>query len=464
LTRLAVAVWRWLEARGGATRWAIGIAGALLVAAIAYFSIGDGDSDTWEPLYPSAKLLRSETDRIVGALDTAKISYSLDSKAVVIVPANRAAQARNLLAAQKAKPRLLQDVLDEMSQAPSPLEGPAEREAREQRLHATALEIMIRDQPGIESANVIISRPRSRSATARGERPTALVYLKTDAEQPIAQETVDAIRHLITTQDPAIPQDGITIQDSSRSYVVAGGSEYGARAAERLKEQGYTSAIRERLKDIDGLRVFVNVRPSTRVEPSSSADEDIGINHPLNEAIKGAPAAKSGTIGRVIVLVQVPISFYLDRYRMQAKGNHDPSPEDLQPYVDKTDELIRQAVTSAVPPPELEDIKISRIDVPGRERPAPTGASSVAELRRISTWWVGVASGCAILVLALAAVGGRWLVVHRPARPLHAPHRRRSFTFDAAGPAERVRELVRRDPEAAAGVLQRWIAAGGGQT
>jgi flagellar biosynthesis/type III secretory pathway M-ring protein FliF/YscJ len=30
------------------------------------------------------------------------------------------------------------------------------------------------------------------------------------------------------------------------------------------------------------------------------------------------------------------------------------------------------------------------------------------------------------------------------------------------GPSERVRDLVRRDPEAAAGVLQRWIGQGEG--
>ncbi len=463
-TRRAATLWRWLESRGGAARWAIGAAVFVLIASIGYFALGDGDSETWEPLYPSAKFLRSETDRITGALYSAKISYSLDSKGVVIVPANRAAEARNLLTKQKAKPRLLQDVLDEMSQAASLLEGPAEREGRLQRLHAQALEIMIRDQPGIESANVLINRPHGRAASARGDRATALVYLKTEGEQPITQETVHAIRNLVTTQEPDIHQDAITIQDASRSYLAADGSEFGVRALERLKEQDYSADIRDRLKDIDGVRVFVNLRTSSAAEISAPPRPELAVNTPLKDATRGAIPTKSSLTGRVIVLVQVPISFYLERYRSQTKASHEPAPEDLQPYVEKTDELIRQAVTSAIPPLELEDIKISRIDVAGRERPPPSTVSAVSELRRISSWWIGASAAGAVSTLGLLALGGRWLATRKPVTRTSAPQRRKPHAFDSAGPSERVRELVRRDPEAAAGVLQRWIGAGGEDT
>jgi type III secretory pathway lipoprotein EscJ len=461
-TRRAASLRRWLDARGGSARWAFALAGLILVAVVAYFTLSDGDAEAWEPLYPQAKLLRTETDRITGVLYTAKITYNVDAKGIVVVPTNRAPEARNLLVKQKANPRLLPDVLDDMSRSSSWMDGPAERDQRLQRLHAEALEIMIREQPGIESSNVLLSRPGGRGAPKRADRATALVYLKTESGQAITQETVHAIRSLVTTYQPDIRPDAVTIQTASRSYLAADGSDSGARAQDQLKEERYVSRILERLKDIDGVRIFVTLRASAAIaDAPAPPEQEVGVNTPLRDRNPGVTSQAPAT-GKVMVLVQVPISFYLDRYRTQAKGSREPAPEDLQPYVDKTEAMIHQAVMSAIPPAELDKIEISRIDAPGRERPAPVSWSVVSELRRFSTWWIGAAAAVAVSTLSLIALGGRWLVARRPPAASLGAQRRKSYAFDASGPSERVRELVRRDPEAAAGVLQRWIGAGGG--
>jgi hypothetical protein len=69
---------------------------------------------------------------------------------------------------------------------------------------------------------------------------------------------------------------------------------------------------------------------------------------------------------------------------------------------------------------------------------------------------------------ALGVLGGAMTLHRLAARPSNrpaTPNRRADFADDGPdgatpGPSERVRELIRLDPEAAAGALQRWIGQG----
>jgi len=105
-------------------------------------------------------------------------------------------------------------------------------------------------------------------------------------------------------------------------------------------------------------------------------------------------------------------------------------------------------------------VTISRIDVTGADQPA----RAFAEPSKVDPAWV-IAAGVALLAAVALLAGG----LRAGRGPSARPERRRRYDRRLAGespgsgpaPSERVRELVRMDPEAAAGVLQRWIGQGG---
>ena len=88
--------------------------------------------------------------------------------------------------------------------------------------------------------------------------------------------------------------------------------------------------------------------------------------------------------------------------------------------------------------------------------------SPVDARRRVLDW--GIVGTVVAVVSILAAVGSWIQVARRPARLPEPALKTRRYHVDSAsepGPSERVRELVRRNPEAAASVLQRWTGQGG---
>jgi hypothetical protein len=158
-------------------------------------------------------------------------------------------------------------------------------------------------------------------------------------------------------------------------------------------------------------------------------------------------------------VVRVPSSYYKRHYdEVAARG--EPSAGDLIAFERKTQASIRSAVAMAVPPDELGEVEVDRIFPSEPPAAAPVPRRTVPPL---AAWTPVLAVGGGLMVFALAALGRRW---RRPASGSAAPRGSRRVRIDAAGgdPAARVRELVRLDPAAAAGVLQRWIGqAGEGQ-
>jgi hypothetical protein len=184
------------------------------------------------------------------------------------------------------------------------------------------------------------------------------------------------------------------------------------------------------------------------------------------------PAEPKNEVARV--WVRVPRSYYLAK----AAPDRDPSPERLKEIVRRTEALIAVAVEHVVPP-ELTtpgapiDLKIDTL-YDGEPAGVSLRAQVVTDTRRpLSGWLPAVAAGGGlIVVLSGLGVGVGVLAWRRPPRrPSRVAATRPGgggggsrYRADAAegspGPAERVRELIRLSPEAAAGVLQRWIGQG----
>jgi hypothetical protein len=175
------------------------------------------------------------------------------------------------------------------------------------------------------------------------------------------------------------------------------------------------------------------------------------------------PSGSKTEVARV--LVRVPRSYYLSK----AALNRDPSPDRLQPFIDQTESLIREAVAHVVPseltrpgePPDVT-IQILPVDPPAS---VPLRSQVANDVRGPFPGWLPACVAGVGLMVLLSALGVRVLAWRRPAGRRVAAARPGRYRSDAAsepgsGPAERVRELIRLNPEAAASVLHRWIGRG----
>ena len=159
------------------------------------------------------------------------------------------------------------------------------------------------------------------------------------------------------------------------------------------------------------------------------------------------------------VLVSVPRSFYLNA---DIRDNREPNKDDLRSLKDRTEEDIRRCIGMITPRSESWRVDIFTIpDEVSLNRPVVV-QSPVDARRRVPDW--GVVGTVVAAVSILAAVGSWIKATRRPAVLADSAVSSRRYHVDSAsepGPSERVRELVRQNPEAAASVLQRWTGQGG---
>jgi hypothetical protein len=156
----------------------------------------------------------------------------------------------------------------------------------------------------------------------------------------------------------------------------------------------------------------------------------------------------------------VPRSFYLN---MQIRNDdHGPSQEELQVMSERTERQIRTAVALVLPASDSWKVDVDTIpDAPELSRPAILPGTPDSRHRFVE-WGILGALGVGLSILAVA---GSWIhMAKRPARLAEPAAKPRRYHVDSAStpsPSERVRELIERNPEAAASVLQRWVGQGG---
>jgi type III secretory pathway lipoprotein EscJ len=459
----------WLA--GARARWVLVGLGALIALIAAAHQFGAGEPGSYEWLDGGARRSTTEAARVVAALRAAEIPC-VESNGRVGVPAARRADALAVLARGKLGPRSFDELQDEIAAGGSILETPADRARRErrgrERLAAEAIERL----PGVVAASVVLTGVESGSRLHPRRTYQATAFVEAEPGRDLPYATVRLIRTVLTRIEDVAPE-GVTVLDlrTGREYLVAGQPEVEARSAVRMREQELREAILDQL-NIEGARVLVRIDAPAEVAPAPAPTAQTQVNRPIGDVDDpgapptGAPAEPPAT-GRATVLVRVPRSYYLRLFHDQ-HPNQSPTPEDLGPYVAGVDRSIRTLVALVVPPREFEhELKIERIDDLGPPRPVVAPSSGVADGRRPGlVVWLPVAGGVTLAVLVLAALGGGWLAGRRPVRGAELPARLRpppepTAAPTAAGPGERVRELVRLDPGAAAGVLHRWIAMGG---
>jgi hypothetical protein len=489
-----------LLAQPPAIRWAVGAAGIALTLLVAYATLPATMESGVSFLHSGRRYSPEDLGKIGRALDRQRIAYHIDEERRVSVPRPKGEQAEEVVAKLDLGRRLPGELRDQAA-SPSPWELPHDRERREQDNRARTLQIMINDLGGVVDSFVSINRPKARLTLQPSDKPKAFVRLETEGDRQLPFRTVQSITTILTGFEAGLSADDITVVDRrGHKYLVAGNPELNALSSTRAREEELSQQLLEKLDWIRGVRVSVqlptvetdravNTPPAKAGEPDAHADRASGETRPqarvpavvLNRGLSldPEPADPKGETSRPTdadaaaprpsdarhepgrVWVRVPRSYY---YQVSLlPGHKEPPREELKKLAARTEDQIRTGIGLIVPlrgPTAWRTtIDIIQDEVPLAASPAVAVPSTGP---RPALIW-GIAGALAALIVAVAA--GSWAVhARRPASRADSSPRRLRYdaaTANTPGPTERVREFVRRNPEAAASVLERWTSQGG---
>jgi flagellar biosynthesis/type III secretory pathway M-ring protein FliF/YscJ len=469
---------RWLEARSARARWLLGgLALAALVMA-GYWAV-PSDAVEWQWLYGGRQCDPDELLKITTILITEGIPVQTDHGRVE-VPRERLQKAQAALNKLGAGPHSYKEMLDEPFRE-SIFESPAEAQLRRQRREERKYEAAIQQIDGALSATVSLWREPQRGARVLDQRESVhlTAILRYDDDRRIPPKTIDSIHDLLIGLVPNLKADGLKLVGSKGHVYLDGANPTSiTHSRAQVDEEELENEITARLNWIEGVRVSVKVdvhaplpvaeKPVPPGAPLVVPNAPLELAaEPVSSAAEHARPGAAGVVsrGKARVLVQVPIDYFQGRFRAR-DPEHEPSPVELRRYVNTIEKRIETTVAHVIPAEELGDLKIESIDVGGSGRLL---TSPPAETGRGVPWWVQAMVGGTIA--ACAVLGGLLVMAWRPVVRSRVPFagtssRRSRFDVGQAvasgpGPAERVRELVRKNPAVAAGVLQRWIGQGG---
>jgi hypothetical protein len=465
---------RWLAARGTGTRIALLLVGLGTLGTAGYLaSPSDPGEPAWAWIYERRRLSRDDVDKISEALDTAGIPYVADPLGRIGVKPSKKQEALGLLAKLKVVPPSLNDLDADADTANPLMELPGDRERREN----SRLERMLRFQierldASIASAIVQIHRVKKRVGLATPSDISASVYLETEGDRTLGYRVVEGIRTFLIKDVPDLKPDAITVVDNlGRRYLVAGDPSLKDQIHTHAREEEWQDKILEELRHIPGVGVSVQLEvvpaPPPPLEPPPAVAVDVVRPNGQVDLVDPAPPVASIVPAHITrtkanVWVRVPRSFYLLDFQSRIPGRQ-PTQEDLELMRLTTEKVIHDAIEFAIPKEELGVVKVAVIQ-DDLTSTRPLLLPSTPEGVRPWTWII--LSGGISAASMLAVAGLVRLATRRPSSRPSRSSLRPGFVADdpsdrLPGPSERVRELIRLNPEAAAGVLQRWIGQGG---
>ncbi len=421
-------------------------------------------------LYDGQRLSNDDLKAITKALDAEAISYAADLPAGrIVVKADRKAAALAAIEKRKASPATLDD-LNRDAEAESVWTTPADRERHERARLEQSLKRQIEGlSSSILSALVTIHRERTRGTWNARSNVHAYVYLRIDGRR-LGPQPIDGIENFLVGAVPDLKPEAITVIDQNgHKYMAAGDGDLHAQVRIHSQEEEWHDKIEEGLRHIPGVGVSVilesvAVSPPTPEDPPAPAAVEVAVtNRSLQVAAAPKPVvvppAVPQTRTRANVWVRVPRSFYLMAAQTQSASRH-PSAEDLLQMQNTTVRLAHEAVNASIPKEMRGDVKVDTVQDDLSASRAFSFPPDPAE--PVQAWLIpSVASGAGLAVVASVVAGFRLATKRPPARAGAAWRADFVANEPNSGPSERVRELIRLNPEAAAGVLQRWIGQGG---
>jgi len=467
---------RALLAQSVFVRWLAAGGGVALILAVGYVATSPTPG---KYLYNNKQFSEDDIVKITRALDAQSIANRVEDRRIGVA-ADRLPEATQILDKLGVDPRPISEIREDPLKTGF-FESASETEQRKLVADEKILETMIQGLDGITSAVVLIHRSPTRSAFRSSATSTAFVRVDTERDRALEQKTVQTILTIILGNNQDIKADAVTVLDrKGRAYLHSGNPTVGAISRTRAREEELREKVLEQLEWIKGVRVTVQLIPESPpppipepvavIEEPPSVVSTIGVNQgmdlgsetkPTTPAPQPPPPPPKPVVEtlRARVWVGVPASYYTG-----VSSHRNPSAEDLQPLVKHNEELIHTAVKYVVPPAEAGETVVDTLPDPSGTK-TTLEAPAVPENRSAPSWWILAGVSGAVVAMMLV-VGFRVFATRRPARATVAEPDRGRYEREDPGesrsaPSERVRELIRRNPEAGASVLNRWIGQGG---
>ncbi|MDE2508398.1 MAG: hypothetical protein KGM43_14390 [Planctomycetota bacterium] len=506
---------RYVAGSSPTTRWIITGAGAVALAiplawGASMLGLAPGVvATTSEGVLLAGGHIYSRDDLAVieRALDLKRIHYRIDDQGHVLVDADHRAEAGEVVAKLAVGPRSVRDLMREAI-TPSLLESIGDSERKREVSETQVVEELITRNRDIVDAYLYVKKGKARLGARQPVAESAFVRVETRGDRMLDPATVDTVVLYLRGHWPELKPSAIVIIDQK-------GHEYNnptdaarsalARAASRQDE------IRRQLLDqldwIKGVHVVVQVIPAVQAVPAvASAAEAVApasraplagarppepgyrggaivANRPIDLSADEEPtrAAQSVPVPAASALeapasrptaeavpehgtvwVKVPRGYYWHAVQSAPGRDHGPTADELRHTAARVESHIREMVGSVVPIGERWSVKVDPIPdetemVRLTEEPRSSNATSTID------WQTPLAAAGATLAVVLFAFGARAAAGRRapqtgnrggyrvdpPANPVSEP-----------GASDRARELVRLNPAAGAGVIERWISQG----
>ncbi len=524
LRALAERLWRPIAAQRPAVRWGLAAAVLLVLGAASYWAAGNLSASGLRYLASTKRFSSDDVIKIGRALEKQRIAYRIDDLRRVEVTADQFDQAAEVFAKLDLGPRSFEDIRNPADSA-SLFDGEREREQKEKLRLERMLERLISEQQGVLSAIVSVNRPRAPMFTRNSAKPSAFVYVETEGGHALPSRSVQAILALLDGYVPGLAPESITVMDRrGMRYLDPGNPALGDHSRNRAREEEITEEILEKLDWIKGVRVQVQVHSlhaADLIAKSGGAGPAAAKGAGPGDIQASSGGAHIGSIGERPISSQ-PVIVANRPITVEIAGEQSPhalsgpveAPVAARPAAAKSssmrDESVNLTMSAVVCwcpclavftstwrfppirvslrekifgrwPNELRNKSGRRwhcffpTPIRGRWTSAQlpmmspsAGLRSFSKMRptldTIVCWNVGMV-GALALGLAVLAVAGSWVrLARRPARVPELSTRSQRFHAGSSlqpSPSERVRELIQRNPEAAASVLQRWVGQGG---
>jgi flagellar M-ring protein FliF len=512
---------RSVMSRRPAVRWSLALLVVVGMTSMVYWAATSFTNLGVRYLVSGRRFSSDDLIKVCSALDKQRLKYRVDDSRRVEVAADQYDQAADIVAKLEIGQRPIGDIR-EQSYMSTFLDSPSDRENRKQLAREKIIEGLIGKLDGVVSSLVSINRPQSSKWLHANAKPTAFVYIETEGNRQLPYQTAQSIPFFLTGCVPDLTSGSITVMDRRGfRYYDSGNLAIGDASRNRAREEDLVKEIEDKLDWIKGVRVQVKVNAPTVAEPAPTPATTGSVAHqpvapdPTAATTTGGGASKSDPGGSIPamsvnqavtlepepaplpklpassasvaadgagknssggghpgereqqrkhepgrVLIYVPRSFYLNADIRPDKG--EPTRDELRLMAERTENQIHAAVGLVTPSSEAWKVDIFTIPDEVSLNRSVNLDSAVDARRRVLDWGI---VGTVVAVVSILAAVGSWIQVAR--RPMPTPRPvldGRRYHADSAsepGPSERVRELVRRDPEAAASVLQRWTGQGG---
>jgi flagellar biosynthesis/type III secretory pathway M-ring protein FliF/YscJ len=476
---------RVLLSRRPVVRWGLFVAAALIVVAAGYWAVILLVPVGTRSLTTDRPLRSDDLIKVCRALRAKSIEYHIgDGRRVEVPDAQFDAAVAVLAKLELGLPPI--DEIRSQSSAWSLLESHEEKAQRQLINRERLIESFISELKGLVSSVVSLKYLQKPSLFHTPSRLSAFVFVEPEQDRPIPFQTVQSIVTTLLGCEPELTPESITIVDSrGHPYLEAGKPGLSDLSRNRARAEEVQQDILDKLAVwIKGVQVWVELIDSGPSEPAAALAKaapgqssgaallpTVGVNHPLELNPESPPATLASSVAatkvatrldlheRGRILIYVPRSFYYNAVFPRA-DRRVPTADEFQRMAARTKEQVLKVVHLMVPESWVVDVDTIPDDVPpmqGSELP-----SAADSRRKALDWAVLAAAGAAVALLT--AVGSWIQVSRRPAAQAEQARETRQFRARSAaeeGSSERVHELVQRDPEAAASVLQRWASEGG---